>query len=53
MQAREDKAVNLSEGIPDHEDEAEPDNQTQDNGVTPLAEIDPVHQVVDHRKLIG
>ena len=43
----------LSKGIPDHEYEAEPDDRTQDDDVTPLAEINLVHQVVNQRKLIG
>ena len=48
-----DQVESLSEGVPDHEYQAEPDDDPQDDGVAPLAEVDLVHQVIDQRKLIG
>ena len=43
----------LSKGIPDHEHEAESNDNSQDDCVTPLAEVDLVHEIVYQRKLVG
>ena len=42
----------LGEDVPEHGGEAEADDQAQDHSVPPLPEIDPLHQVVDHRELV-
>ena len=43
--------LSSAEHVPDHEDEAEADHRAQDDSVTSLAEVDLVHQAVDHGKL--
>ena len=43
--------LSSAEHVPDHEDEAEADHRAQNDSVTSLAEVDLVHQAVDHGKL--
>ena len=42
-----------AEDVPDDEGEAEADDQTQDDCVPPLPQVDLAHQVVDHGELVG
>ena len=43
----------LAKYVPKHEDKAQSDHNTKDNGVPPLPKVDLVHQVVDHRELVS
>ena len=42
----------LAKYVPEHEDKAQPNHNPQDDGVPPLAEVDLVHQVVDHWEFV-
>ena len=43
-------AAGLSEGVPQHEGEAQPDDRSDDDGVAPFPEVDLLDQIVDQRK---
>ncbi len=40
----------LSEGVPEQESEAEADDDSEDDGVSALAQVDLLDQAVDHGK---
>ena len=42
----------LAKYVPKHEDKAQSNHNPKDNRVTPLPEVDLVHQVVDHREFV-
>ena len=43
-------SAGLSEGVPQHEGEAQPDDRSDDDGVAPFPEVDLLDQIVDQRK---
>lgn len=45
------RVLSSAEHVPDHEDQAEADHRAQDDRVPSLAEVDLVHQAVDHGEL--
>ena len=42
----------LTKHIPQHENKAQPNHHPQDDCISPLSEVDLVHQVVDHWKFV-
>ena len=42
----------LTKHIPQHENKAQPNHHPQDDCISPLSEVDFVHQVVDHWKFV-
>ena len=43
----------LTKCIPDHEDHADADEESDDDGVTSLPKIDLVDEIIYHRELAG